>query len=115
MMVVIPGRCHSRSLSFPVVVILGRRLVGSHGVERLTGWNAHGSGCLDRGVVPPGRTTPRGRVGGRGQHRLWDVVTPRRIPWCGVVWSGLVGSGIVGSSGWEGGVVPVAVVGDGGG
>ena len=31
---------------------------------------AHGSGCLDRGVVPPGRTTPRGRVGGRGQHRL---------------------------------------------
>ena len=24
----------------------------------------------DRGVVPSGRTTPRGRVGGRGQHRL---------------------------------------------
>ena len=33
-------------------------------------WWAHRSGCLDRGVVPPGRTTPRGRVGGRGQHRL---------------------------------------------
>ena len=63
---------------------------------------AHGSGCLDRGVVPPGRTTPRGRVGGRGQHRLWDVVTPGRIPRRGLVWSGLV-------SGWDGGVVPVAV------
>ena len=36
-----------------------------------------------------GRTTPRGRVGGRGQHRLWDVVTPGRIP-RGVVWFGLV-------------------------
>ena len=64
---------------------------------------AHGSGCLDRGVVPPGRTTPRGRVGGRGQHRLWDVVTPGRIPRRGLVWSGPVGSG------WDGGVVPVAV------
>ena len=53
----------------------------------------HRSGCLDRGVVPPGRTTPRGRVGGRGQHRLWDVVTPGRIPRRGLVWSGLVGLG----------------------
>ena len=26
---------------------------------------AHRSGRLGRGVVPPGRTTPRGRVGGR--------------------------------------------------
>jgi len=25
-------------------------------------WWAHRSGCLDRGVVPPGRTTPRGRL-----------------------------------------------------
>ena len=33
-------------------------------------WWDHRSGCLDRGVVPPGRTTPRGRVGGRGQQRL---------------------------------------------
>ena len=49
----------------------------------------HRSGCLDRGVVPLGRTTPRGRVGGRGQHRLWDVVTPGRIPRRGLVWSGL--------------------------
>ena len=65
---------------------------------------AHGSGCLDRGVVPPGRTTPRGRVGGRGQHRLWDVVTPGRIPRRGLVWSGRL---VV--SGWDGGVVPVAV------
>ena len=65
--------------------------------------------------LPAVATTPRGRVGGRGQHRLWDVVTPRRIPRCGLVWSGLVGSGMVGSSGWEGGGVPVAVVGEGGG
>ena len=43
-------------------------LGGSVGWLRL--WWAHRSGCLDRGVVPPGRTTPRGRVGGRGQQRL---------------------------------------------
>ena len=46
---------------------------------------ARGSGCLDRGVAPPGRTTPRGRVGGRGQHRLWDVVTPGQTPRRGLV------------------------------
>ena len=47
-------------------------LVGSVGgsVGWLRLWWAHRSGCLDRGVVPPGRTTPRGRVGGRGQQRL---------------------------------------------
>ena len=33
-------------------------------------FSLYGSGCLDRGVVPPGRTTPRGRVRGRGQHIL---------------------------------------------
>ena len=43
-------------------------LGGSVGWLRL--WWAHRSSCLDRGVVPPGRTTPRGRVGGRGQQRL---------------------------------------------
>ena len=63
---------------------------------------AHGSGCLDRGVVPPGRTTPRGRVGGRGQHRLWDVVTPGRIPRRGLVWSGGVWVGRWGGSGCGG-------------
>ena len=52
------------------------------------------SGCLGRGVVPPGRTTPRGRVGGRGQQRLWDVVTPGRIPRRGLVCSGGVGDGV---------------------
>ena len=36
------------------------------------------------------RGEPRGRVGGRGQHRLWDVVTPVRICLRGLVWSGLV-------------------------
>ena len=63
------------------------------------------SGCLGRGVVPPGHITPRGRVGGRGQQILWCVVTPGRIPRArrGLVWSGLVGPG------WIGGVVAVAV------
>ena len=41
---------------------------------------AHGSGCLDRGVIPPGRTTPRGRVEGCGQQRLSPVVTPDGFP-----------------------------------
>ena len=63
---------------------------------------AHESGCLDRGVAPPGCTTPRGRVGGRGQHRLWDVVTPGRIPRRGLVWSGLVGGVWVGRWGGSG-------------
>ena len=62
------------------------------------------SGCLGRGVVPPGLTTPRGRVGGRGQQRLWDVVM-HRDGFPGVVWSGLVALGM----GWDGGVVAVAV------
>ena len=35
---------------------------------------------LGRGVVPPGRTTPRGRVGGRGRQRSGRVVARRRIP-----------------------------------
>ena len=97
--VVTPGRIPRRGLVWSGLVwwCLG----GTVGWFRLR-W-AHGSGCLDRGVVPPGRTTPRGRVGGRGQHRLWDVVTPGRIPRRGLVWSGLV------VSGWDGGVVPVAV------
>ena len=52
-------------------------------------FSLYGSGCLDRGVVPPGRTTPRGRVGGRGQHILWDVVTPSSdSPVWSVVWYG---------------------------
>jgi hypothetical protein len=67
---------------------------------------AHGSGCLNRGVDPPGRKTTRGRVGGRGQHRLWDVVTPGRRDspaWSGLVWSGLVWSAwwcLGGTVGW---------------
>ena len=63
---------------------------------------ARGSGCFDRGVVPLGRTTPRGRVGGRDQHRLWDVVTPGRIPPRGLVWSGGVWVGRWGGSGCVG-------------
>ena len=79
-----------------LVVSLG----GTVGWFRLR-W-AHGSGCLDRGVAPPGRTTPRGRVGGRGKQRLWDVVTPGRIPWRGLVWSGGVWVGRWGGSGCVG-------------
>ena len=68
-------------------------LISTETVRWLWLWWAHRSGCLDRGVVPPGRTTPRGRVGGRGQHRLCDVVTPGRIP-RGVSWSTLVPWGL---------------------
>ena len=63
---------------------------------------AHGSGCLDRGVAPPGCSTPHDRVGGRGQHRLWDVVTPGRIPRRGPGWSDGVWVGRWGGSGCGG-------------
>ena len=65
---------------------------------------AHGSGCLDRGVVPPGRTTPRGRVGGRGQHTIVGCGhTGTDSPaWSGLVWSGGVWVGRWGGSGCGG-------------
>ena len=45
-------------------------------------------------------TPSLGRVGGRGQHRLWDVVTPGRIPRRGLVCSGLVWWCLGGTVGW---------------
>ena len=97
--VVTPGRIPRRGLVWSG---LGGCLGGTVGWLRLR-W-AHRSGCLDRGVVPPGRTTPRGRVGGRGQHTIVRCGhTGTDSPaWARLVWS-LVGSG------WVGGVVVVAV------
>ena len=60
------------------------------GVGVVGRWGGSGCGGLMGRVVwtvgwfLPGRTTPRGRVGGRGQHRLTTQV------WSGLVWSGRV-------------------------